>query len=106
MELTPANGHGVSATPENVSRCCHDRFPHPGLLPEGEGDSERAAHDFHGNPRGQGVIERLRRQGASAVSDMSAETKAVVFPLSNPLSRARRHKASAAAAGICSHGGR
>jgi hypothetical protein len=22
-----ANGHGVSATPENVSRCRHDRFP-------------------------------------------------------------------------------
>jgi hypothetical protein len=32
-----ANGHGVSATPENVSRCRHDRFPHPGPLPEGEG---------------------------------------------------------------------
>jgi hypothetical protein len=43
-----ANGHGVSATPENVSRCRHDRFPHPGPLPEGERDSERAARDFHG----------------------------------------------------------
>jgi hypothetical protein len=43
------NGHGVSATPENVSRFRHDRFPHPGPLPEGEGDSERAARDFHGN---------------------------------------------------------
>jgi hypothetical protein len=72
MELIPANGHGVSATPENVSRCRHDRFPHPGLLPEGEGGSERAARGFHGNPWGQ-AVERLRRQGASAVAEMPAE---------------------------------
>jgi flagellar basal-body rod protein FlgB len=25
----------------------HDRFPHPNPLPEGEGDGERAARDFH-----------------------------------------------------------
>jgi hypothetical protein len=42
-----ANGHGVSATPENVSRCRHDRFPHPGPLPVGEGDRERPTRDFH-----------------------------------------------------------
>jgi hypothetical protein len=47
-EQVLANGHGVSATPENVSRCRHDRFPHPGPLPEGEGDVGRAARDFHG----------------------------------------------------------
>jgi hypothetical protein len=105
MELIPANGHGVSATPENVNRCRHDRFPHPGHLPEGEGDSERAARDLHGNPRGQ-AVERWRRQGASAVGEMPAESTAVVFPLFNPLSRARRHEASAAAAGIRSQGGR
>jgi hypothetical protein len=39
--------------PENVSRCRHNRFPHPGPLPEGEGDSERAARDFHGTLRRQ-----------------------------------------------------
>jgi hypothetical protein len=44
-----SNGHGVSATPENISRCRHDRFPHPGPLPEGEGNAERTARDFHGN---------------------------------------------------------
>jgi hypothetical protein len=27
----------------------HGRFPHPSPLPEGEGDKERAARDFHGN---------------------------------------------------------
>jgi hypothetical protein len=42
-----ANDHGVSATPENVSCCRHGRFPHPGPLPEGGGDAERAARDFH-----------------------------------------------------------
>jgi len=46
---TDANGHGASATPENISRCRHDRFPHPGPLPGGEGDLERALRDFHGN---------------------------------------------------------
>ena len=25
----------------------HGRFPHPGPLPEGEGEMERAARDFH-----------------------------------------------------------
>jgi len=48
MRAAP-NGHGVSATPENVSRCRHDRFPHPGPLPVGEGDRERATRDFHRN---------------------------------------------------------
>jgi hypothetical protein len=43
-------GHGVSATPENVSRCRHDRFPHLWSAPRARGDSERAARDFHGNP--------------------------------------------------------
>jgi membrane carboxypeptidase/penicillin-binding protein PbpC len=42
-----ANGHGVSATPQNVSRCRHDRFAQPGPLPVGEGDRERATRDFH-----------------------------------------------------------
>jgi hypothetical protein len=49
VDLIGANGHGVSATPENVSRYRHDRFPHPSPLPEGEGDPERAARDFHRN---------------------------------------------------------
>jgi four helix bundle protein len=31
------NGHGFSATPDNVSGCRHDRFPHPGPLPGGRG---------------------------------------------------------------------
>ena len=48
-ETFDGNGHGVSATPDNVSRCRHSRFPHPGPLPEGEGDLERAMRDFHGN---------------------------------------------------------
>jgi hypothetical protein len=43
------DGLGVSDTPENVSRCHHDRFPRPGPLPEGEGDWERAMRDFSGN---------------------------------------------------------
>jgi len=41
------NGHGASATPDNVSSCRHDGFPHPGPLPEGEGAFERASRDFH-----------------------------------------------------------
>jgi hypothetical protein len=48
-ELLSANGHGVSATLYNVSRCRHGRFPYPGPLPEGQGESERAMRDFHGN---------------------------------------------------------
>jgi osmotically-inducible protein OsmY len=52
MPLTSANGPGVSASPDNVSRCRHDRFPHPVPLPKGEGEAERAARDFrrHGRP--------------------------------------------------------
>ena len=41
-----SNGHGVGATPENVSRRHHDRSPHPDPLPKGEGDWERAARNF------------------------------------------------------------
>ncbi len=44
-----ANDHGAHATPKNVSRGHHDRFPHPGPLPEGEGDQERTSRDFHAN---------------------------------------------------------
>jgi hypothetical protein len=61
-----ANGHGVSATPENTSRCRHDRFPHPGPLPEGEGDSERAA------PHGHAAVPRhllLRRRALQGRPD-------------------------------------
>jgi len=61
----PAKCHGVSATPENVSRCRHDRVPNPGPLPEGERDSERAARDFHGtSPVGEGA--RVRRSVISS----------------------------------------
>jgi peptidoglycan/xylan/chitin deacetylase (PgdA/CDA1 family) len=48
LSLLVGNGHGVSATPYHVSRCRHDRFPHPDPLPEGKGDLDRAARDFHG----------------------------------------------------------
>jgi hypothetical protein len=30
------NDHGARATPKNVSRVRHDRFPHPGPLPNAE----------------------------------------------------------------------
>jgi hypothetical protein len=33
---TAPNDHGACATPKNVSRVRHDRFPHPGPSPEGE----------------------------------------------------------------------
>jgi hypothetical protein len=67
-----SNGHGVSATPENVSRCCHDRFLHPGHLPEGEGDSERAARDFHGNTRL--ATSELLARGAESMNEVDDET--------------------------------
>ena len=53
----------------------HDRFPHPGPLPEGEGDKEHLRRDFHGNPpprggrgpRGEGANnQRLRFLGPPA----------------------------------------
>jgi len=44
-------GYDAGATPENVGRCRHDRFPHPVPLSEGEGDLERAARDFRDNDR-------------------------------------------------------
>jgi hypothetical protein len=62
MTTSDTNGHGVSATPENVSRCRHDRFPHP----EGEGDSERAARDFHGNGEKDVAPTRRAKTGAAA----------------------------------------
>jgi len=34
----------------------HGRFPHPGPLPEGEGDAERAARELHGNRCGYVAI--------------------------------------------------
>jgi hypothetical protein len=75
-----ANGHGVSATPENVSRCRHDHSITPALLPEGEGDSERAARDFHGNrqprrPVGNchwNEVNRLMRSGKQVGGRRSA----------------------------------
>jgi hypothetical protein len=66
MTTNDTNGHGVSATPENVSRYRHDRFPHPGPLPEGEGDSERAARDFHGNGEKEVAPTRRAKTGAAA----------------------------------------
>jgi pimeloyl-ACP methyl ester carboxylesterase len=45
-----ANDHGARATPEDDHRGRHGRFPHPGPLPEGEGEKERAGRDFHGKP--------------------------------------------------------
>jgi hypothetical protein len=32
---------------DKVGRCRHHRFPHPGPLPVGEGDKERATRNFH-----------------------------------------------------------
>jgi hypothetical protein len=46
--MTP-NDHGARATPKNISRVRHDRFPHPNPLPEGEGYVERVARDFDRN---------------------------------------------------------
>jgi hypothetical protein len=40
VEVLAVNDHGARATPKNVSRVRHDRFPHPDPLPEGEGDVE------------------------------------------------------------------
>jgi hypothetical protein len=40
------------AIPGKDSRGRHDRFPHPGPLPGGEGDSGRAARDFLGKESG------------------------------------------------------
>ena len=45
-----ANNHGARATPGDDSRGRHGRFPHPGPLPEGEGDAVRLRRDFHRNP--------------------------------------------------------
>jgi hypothetical protein len=44
-----SNDHGACATPKNVSRVRHDRFPHPNPHPEGGGYVERATRDFHRN---------------------------------------------------------
>jgi len=38
----------------------HGRFPHPGPLPEGEGERERAARDFH--RKLYGISESTARQ--------------------------------------------
>ena len=58
------NGHGVSATPENVSRCRRGRFPHPGPLPVGEGDRERATRHFHRKSFSRcGACHRRAEQG-------------------------------------------
>jgi len=51
------NGHGASATREIVGRGRHDRFPQPGPLPEGEGDPERTARDFHGTRSQQHALD-------------------------------------------------
>jgi hypothetical protein len=68
------NGHGVSATPDNVSRCRHSRFPHPGPLPEGEGDLERASRDFHGNhSRERSLISPYSFPSAAATLEMSVD---------------------------------
>ena len=47
-DLVLANDHGTHAAPKNVSRGHHDRLLHPGPLPEGQGNQERARRDFHG----------------------------------------------------------
>ena len=48
----PAKGHGARAIPDDESRGRPVRFPHPDPLPEGEGDAERASHEFDGKPPG------------------------------------------------------
>ncbi len=51
LHITPPsnmpNGHGNCATPDNET--CHDRFPLPSPLPEGEGDRV-SLREFHVNP--------------------------------------------------------
>jgi hypothetical protein len=59
VSLSHGNGHGVSATPGNVGHCRQECFPRPGVLPEGEGDLERAARDFPGSETGPGWFCRL-----------------------------------------------
>jgi hypothetical protein len=54
-ETSDGNGHGVNATPDNVSRCRHSRLPHPGPPPKGEGDLECAMRDLHGNARARSL---------------------------------------------------
>ncbi|HLF96525.1 MAG TPA: PD-(D/E)XK nuclease family protein, partial [Methylococcaceae bacterium] len=44
LETNP-DGHGTRATPEYESRSRHDRLPHPGPLPKGEG--EQGCCEFH-----------------------------------------------------------
>jgi poly(hydroxyalkanoate) depolymerase family esterase len=68
------NDHGARATPKNVRRVRHDRFPHPNPLPGGEEDVERATRDFHREERVQpeGVRARGRREGDEATGSPSS----------------------------------
>ncbi len=43
------NDHDARARPEDDGRGHHDRSPHPGPLPQGEGDEERLQRDLHAN---------------------------------------------------------
>jgi type II secretory pathway predicted ATPase ExeA/outer membrane protein OmpA-like peptidoglycan-associated protein len=70
-ELRSANGHGARATPGDDGRGGDDTCPHPGPLPEGEEDVERAAHDLH---RETGATALEEGKSAVAVEAVPAET--------------------------------
>jgi len=69
------NGHGASATREIVDRGRHDRFPHPGPLPEGEGDPQRALDGHAGDDLVEGESGRLERLFERVISPFLAGAK-------------------------------
>jgi type II secretory pathway predicted ATPase ExeA/outer membrane protein OmpA-like peptidoglycan-associated protein len=69
-EPRSANGYGARPTPGDDGRGGDETCLHPGPLPEGEEDVERAAHDLH---RETGGTALQREESAVAVEAVSAE---------------------------------
>jgi hypothetical protein len=89
--------------PENVSRCRHDRFPHRGPLPEGEGegDAERAARDLHGN----GLAAELRAAvGGQLGRGRPLGPRGIRRPLAFALRRSQSHQTIRSTSIYASHG--
>jgi CRISPR-associated protein Cas6 len=70
------------AAPNNVSRVRHDRFPHPGPLPEGEGVVERATRDFHRTDSEEAFLEWAVR----ALRDRRIRVRKALCGKATPLS--------------------
>ncbi|TAN49828.1 MAG: efflux RND transporter permease subunit [Methylococcaceae bacterium] len=76
LTLSSANGHGARAAPDIEQHTRHDRSPHPGPLPEGEGEQGR--RDFYNTVYDTAALRRLADELADKLGQVKDSGKITV----------------------------